>query len=251
MVGYDIIGSIAILKFNKENAKERKKIAGRLLEEHKNIRTVLEKIEKIKGRLRTYKTKFLAGIKTKETIHNESGCRFKLDVEKTYFSPRLSNERLEIARKITSKDRCLVMFAGVGPYSIVIAKLSKAGVVSVEINRIASKYAEENVKLNKLLGKVQVIQGDVKRVIPKLKEKFDVIVMPRPQLKESFLQEAFYVSKKGTRIFYYDFGDIEEILEKIYKESKKLSKKIVVEKVKKAGDIAPFKFRWRVDLGVN
>jgi len=251
MVSYDVIGSIAILKLNNEKNKEKKKIAGKLLKEHKNIKTILEKIEKVKGRLRTYKTKYLAGIKTKETIHRESGCRFKLDVEKTYFSPRLSNERLEIAGKIKRKDKVLVMFAGVAPYSIVIAKVSGAKVVSLELNRIASKYAEENVKLNKLQGKVEVVQGDVKRIIPKLKKKFDVIVMPRPQLKESFLKEAFKVSKKGSRIFYYDFGDdVASILEKIYKESKKLRKKIIVEKVKRAGDIAPFKYRWRVDFKV-
>ena len=250
MVSYDVIGSIAILKFGKEKVREKKKIALRLLKEHKNLRTVLEKIEKVKGRLRTYKTRFLAGIKTKETIHLESGCRFKLDVEKCYFSPRLSNERLEIARQIKSKDKILVMFAGVAPYSIVIAKLSGAKVVSVEINRLASKYAEENVKLNKLVGKVEIIQGDVKKVVRKL-GKFDVIVMPRPQLKESFLKGAFLSSKRGTKIFYYDFGkDVSEILEKIYKESKKARKKIIIEKVKKAGEIAPYKFRFRIEFRV-
>jgi len=259
MVSYDVIGSIAILKFGKEKVREKKKIALRLLKEHKNLRTVLEKIEKVKGRLRTYKTRFLAGIKTKETIHLESGCRFKLDVEKCYFSPRLSNERLEIARQIKSKDKILVMFAGVAPYSIVIAKLSGAKVVSVEINRLASKYAEENVKLNKLVGKVEIIQGDVKKVLSfrkrnktrSIKNKFDVIVMPRPQLKESFLKGAFLSSKRGTKIFYYDFGkDVSEILEKIYKESKKARKKIIIEKVKKAGEIAPYKFRFRIEFRV-
>ena len=84
MASYDVIGSIAVLKFDKESKKQKKKIARKILKQ-KNIKTVLEKLEKIKGRLRTYKTKFIAGVNTKETIHNESGCRFKLDVEKCYF----------------------------------------------------------------------------------------------------------------------------------------------------------------------
>lgn len=251
MVSYDVIGLIAVMKFNNEKNKEKKKIAEKLLKEHKNIKTILEKIDKVKGRLRTYKTKYLAGIKTKETIHRESGCRFKLDVEKTYFSPRLSNERLEIAKEIRRKDKVLVMFAGVAPYSIVIAKVSGAKVVSVELNRIASKYAEENVRLNKLVGKVEVVQGDVKRIVPRLNEKFDVIVMPRPQLKESFLKEAFKVAKKSCRIFYYDFATTPDgILERVYRESKKAGKKIVIEKVKRAGDIAPFRYRWRIDFKI-
>jgi len=251
---YDCIGSIAILKFPQETKlREKKKIAEKLLGERKNIKTVVEKIEKVKGRLRTFKTRYLAGEKTKETIHKESGCLFKLDVDKTYFSPRLSGERLEIAKKIKKKDKVLVMFSGVAPYSIVIGKVSKPRkVVGVEINRVASRYARENVKLNKL-DNVVVLQGDVKKIVPELakKEKFDKIVMPRPQLKESFLDLAFKVCKKNSEIYYYDFGrDVSGILEKIYKESKKTRNKIEISKVKKAGEIAPYKYRWRIDIRI-
>jgi len=248
---YDIIGNIAILKFPRDvKVREKKKTALYLLKEHKNIKTILEKIEKVSGRLRTYKTRFLAGIKTKETIHKESGCKFKLDVEKTYFSPRLSGERLEIARKIKKNKKVLVLFSGVAPYSIVIGKISKPKkVVSIELNRIANKYACENIKINKLQDKVELIQGDVKKL--KLKEKFDYIVMPRPQLKESFLKQAFKVVKKNSVIFYYDFSkDVSGILEKIYEESRKARKKILILRIKKAGEIAPYKYRFRIDLRV-
>ncbi|MEK6820504.1 MAG: class I SAM-dependent methyltransferase family protein, partial [Nanoarchaeota archaeon] len=166
---YDVIGSIAILKFpEKTGKKEKKKTACKLLEERKNIKTVLEKTEKVKGRLRTIKTRYLAGLKSRETIHKESSCLFKLDVEKCYFSPRLSGERLEIAKEIRKKDKVLVMFSGVGPYPIVIGKISGCKkVVSIELSRIASKYAKENVKLNKLKN-VEIVQGDVKRLAEKL-----------------------------------------------------------------------------------
>ena len=152
------------------------------------------------------------------------------------FFPRLSNERLEIAKKIRRKDKVLVMFSGVAPFSIVISKLTGAEVVSVELGRECSKYARENVLLNKLAGKVKIEQGDVKKIVPKMKDKFDVIVMPRPQLKDSFLKEAFSVSKKNTRIFYYDFGkDPEEILDKVNLEAGKAKKKIKILEVKRAG----------------
>lgn len=252
---YDVIGNIAILKFDREvKAGEKKKTALKLLKERKNIKTVLEKIEKVRGRLRTYKTRYLAGEKTTETIHNESGCKFKLNIEKTYFSPRLSGERLDIASKINRKDRVLVMFSGVAPFSVVIAKRTGAKVISIELSKIASKYAEENVKLNKL-DNVVVLQGDVKKIIPKLarkKMKFDKIVMPRPQLRESFLNLCFKVIRKRGEVYYYDFGkDIGKILERVYEESKKARRKIKILRVKKAGEIAPYKYRWRVDLRVN
>ena len=252
MRSYDVIGSIAILKFSpgtKQN--EKKKIALKLMNERKNICTVVEKVERVKGRLRTLKTKFLAGENTKETVHVESGCRFKLDIDKTYFSPRLSGERLEIANKIKKKDKVLIMFAGVAPYPVIIAKKSNAKIVSVELNRKASEYAQENVLINRV--DVIVIQGDVKKVVPLLskKTKFDKIVMPRPQLKDSFLDLAFMAVKKNGEIYYYDFGkEAGKILEKIYKESKKAKKKIQVLKIKKAGEIAPYKYRFRVDFRV-
>jgi tRNA (guanine37-N1)-methyltransferase len=251
---YDTIGDIVILKFP-ENTKstDKKKVANQILKERSSVKTVLEKTEKVKGRLRTLTTKFLAGEKTKETIHRESGCSFKLNIDTCYFSPRLSNERLEVAREIKKSDNVLVMFSGVAPFTIVLAKIAKPKrVVSIELGRECCKYAKENLKLNRLLNmNIEILQGDVKKVMPKLKEKFDKIVMPRPQLKETFLHEAFHAAKKGTIIFYYDFEkEPGIILDKIQEQAAKEKRKVEILKVKKAGEIAPYKFRWRVDFKV-
>jgi len=98
-----------------------------------------------------------------------------------------------------------------------------------------------------------LLNGDIKRIAKNLKQKFDVIVMPRPQLKDTFLNEAFKLSKKGTRIYYYDFCKIDEldaIVEKIKWEASKAKKKIKILKIKKAGEIAPYKIRPRIDFQV-
>lgn len=254
MTTYDLIGDIAIFKFpDKTREKEKKKEALSFMKEHRNIKTVLEKADRVKGRLRIAKTKFLAGIDKTEAIYIESGARFKLNVDETYFSSRLSGERARIADEIASrtgkKCRILVLFAGIAPFSIVIARKlkldgKKAEIYSVEINRKASKYAEENVKLNKLEN-IKVIQSDVKKL--KLSGKFDFIIMPRPQLKETFLKYIWKFCLRGTQIYYYDFGkDIEEIIKKIENEAKKARKKIKILEFRKAGDIAPYKYRWLV-----
>ena len=146
------------------------------------------------------------------------------------------------------------MFAGVAPFSIVIAKNSSAKkVFSNEINREANKYAELNISLNKLKDKVELVSGDIKKVAKKIDEKFDVIVMPRPQLKDTFLNEAFKLGKKGTFVYYYDFCKIDEvdkIKEKILVEAKKDKKRIKILNFKKAGEIAPYKIRLRVDFKI-
>lgn len=204
---YDVIGNIAIIDVPDELKRKEKMIAAALLKQN-NIRAVLKKSGKIKGRLRTRKLIWLAGEKTKETEHHESGCRLRMNVETCYFSPRLSNDRLEVAKQVKPGEKVLVMFSGIGPYPIVIAKNSKAKeIYAIEINREASKYARENVMLNKL-GNVHILQGDVKRVIPSLVKKvgkFDRIMMARPQLKDMFLKEAFMASRKGTVINLHDF----------------------------------------------
>lgn len=262
MATYDLIGSIAILKFpEKTSLKKKKKYASEFLSGHRSIKTVLEKAEKVKGRLRISKTKFLAGENKRETVYIENGCRFRFNVDETYFSPRLAGERLRIADEIASKSgkktKILVMFAGVAPFSIVIGRVlkklgKKAEIVSNEINRKASKYAEENVRLNKLNYYIKVIQGDAKNLHRKVKEKFDFIVMPRPQLKETFLSSAFKFCKKNTEIYYYDFGkDAEEILKKVEIEARKARKKIKILDFRKAGEIAPYRYRWLVRFKVN
>jgi len=255
MKSYDNFGNIVVVRFPKSfSLKDKKKIAEKILKEQKGVRTVLEKKEKIKGRLRKLSTGYIAGEKTKEVLYRENGCVFRFNINETYFSPRLSNERKEIASKIKPGNRVLVMFAGVAPYSIVIAKLSKAKkVFSNEINRQANKYAELNIRLNKVKDRIELLNGDIKRLVRtgKVKQKMDVIVMPRPQLKETFLNEAFLLSKRGTRIYYYDFCRIDEInsvIDKIKKTAKMLKKKIKILKIKKAGELAPYKIRLRVDF---
>lgn len=258
---FDIFGNIALVKFDKEiNIKDKKNFANKLLKDNKSVKTVLEKKGKFKGRLRKQETKHLAGLKTKEALYRENGCVFRLNIDSVYFSPRLSNERREVSQKIKKGEEVLVMFAGVSPYSVVIAKNSLARMVySNEINKEANKYSRLNAELNKVKNRIIFLDGDIKRIAPRLakqKKKFDVIVMPRPQLKEAFLKEAFTLSKTGklgTRIFYYDFCKEEEInsvVERVKKEAKKSNKRIKILKVKKAGEIAPYKYRIRIDFRV-
>ncbi len=253
---FDVIGDIAIISLPEELKKKKKLVAENLLKTQKNIKTVLLKESKVKGRLRKRKLSFVSGIKKKETTHKENNCIFKLDVEECYFSPRLANERAELAKKCLSNEKILVMFAGVGPYAIVVAKKSKAKIIyAIELNRKAVAYMKENIKLNRL-SNIIALQGDVKKVLPKLKKmkkKFDRIMMPRPKLKENFLREAFLCSKKGTTIHFYDFlkeNELKEAIGRIEKEAKKSRKKIKILSCKKAGEIAPYQYRYRIDFKV-
>ncbi len=254
MANYDILGNIVVVKFKRgEKEASKKKFGIDFLKKHQNVTTVLEKTDKFSGRLRTLKTKHVAGEKTKEVRFKENNCIFRFNVDSSYFSPRLAAERKEIADMVKKNEEVLVLFGGVAPFAIVIAKNSKAKrIVSVELGKEASKYAAENVKINKVGEKVDVLQGDVRRVLPKMREKFDRIVMARPNLKDSFLDVTFPRIKKGI-IHYYGFYEedkVNEVKELVEKEAKKAKRKIKILKIKKAGDIGVRKYRYRVDIKV-
>lgn len=254
VAGYDILGNIAMIKFPRGmKLGAKKKFAEKFLKTHVHVTTVLEKSAKIHGRLRTPTTKFVSGVKTKEAIYKENGCVFRLNVDSCYFSPRLAAERNEVAGLVKKDENVLVMFGGVAPFAIVIAKHSRAKkVVSIELGKIPSQYALENVKRNKLTN-VEIIQGNVRRILPTMKEKFSRVVMARPNLKDNFLDVAFSIVKKNGMIHYYGFyleSEKEKMIEMISDEAKKSKKNIKILKVKKAGDIGVKKFRFRVDVKV-
>lgn len=253
MAPYDVLGTVAIVKFPRGTKSAVKKKFGSAFLKKSSVTTVLEKIDRVKGRLRTPSTKWIAGIKTKEALYRENGCEFRLNVDTCYFSPRLASERAELARLVKRGEHVLVMFGGVGPFAIVIAKAKHAArVVSVELGREPSKYAVDNVKRNKVA--VEVLQGDVRRVVPKLKGEFDRIVMARPNLEDSFLDVAFKKIKRGGIIHYYGFyheDSVNELRELIASEAKKAGKRVSIKGITKAGDIGVRMYRYRADMVVR
>ncbi|RLE48094.1 class I SAM-dependent methyltransferase family protein [Candidatus Woesearchaeota archaeon] len=251
--GFDSVGSIAIIEIPEELEKFEKVIANALIDNIKNIHTVLKKVGIRYGRYRRQKLKWLAGKRTKVTEHKESGCRIRLDVEKCYFSPRLSHERLRIAGLIKQGECVLVAFSGVAPYPLVFAKNSPSKfVVGVELNPVAHRFAEENVRINKLQGKVKVIEGDVAKVVPNL-GRFDRVVMAMPKGGERFLEFCVPAVKKGGVLHFYDFGRFDEfemIAEKVRQACLKVGRDCRILRKVKAGEHAPRVYRVCVDAEV-
>jgi tRNA (guanine37-N1)-methyltransferase len=102
----------------------------------------------------------------------------------------------------------LVLFAGVGPFALAIAKKRPdAHVVAVEINPEAVRYLKENIELNRF-GNIEPLQGDAREVVPSLPAgSFDRIVMPLPKSAEDFLDLAFLAVKDGGMVHFYTLAD--------------------------------------------
>ena len=251
--GFDTLGSIAILEIPGELVKKEKLIAKAVLQQNSAIKTVLKKVGGHSGIYRRQKTKFMAGVRTKEAVHKENGLSMKLDVEKCFFSPRLSTERMRIAQMIQPNEKVLVMFSGIAPYLLVLAKYSPAKlIVGIEKNPVAHKYALQNLLSNRIPeGKIILYNADVRKKVQQLNQKFDRIVMPLPKTADTFLGIAFRVLKKNGIIHLYQFCDESEfnaVAEKIENICKSLNKDCKIMGVFKAGQNAPHQYRVRVDI---
>ena len=169
----------------------------------------------------------------------------KLNVEDVYFSVRSGNERLRVSKMIKSNEDVLVMFSGCAPF-VLISSNAKS-VTGVELNPIAHKYAEENMKLNKVTN-VKLYNKDVRKV--KL-GKFDRIIMPLPKTAEDFLDLAIKHSKSGTIIHLYLF-----LCDSTTPKAKKRIKEIFgktkyrIQRIVKCGQHSPGVYRCCLDIKV-
>lgn len=220
---FDIIGnkekSVAIVEIPVILKEKKKLIAHAIMEQHKNIKTVLDKGSPRGGKYRLRRHKIIAGSLNTEVTHKESGCSFRLDPRKVYFSGRESTERERIANMVKKDEDVMVFFAGAGPFPIVISKHSDAKkITGIELNPTAVRYFKENIKLNKVKN-VEAIKGDVKKKMVMFGEKFDRIIMPLPETSVEYLNQAFYCSKKGgiVHLYFFSFGEKIADINKIVK----------------------------------
>jgi tRNA (guanine37-N1)-methyltransferase len=248
---FDIVGSIAIFNEIPIGLKSKEKIIGdTILKNHLNIKTVAKKTGNYTGKYRLPKIKIIAGKRTKETIHKESNIQAKLHVEKCYFSARSSNERLRISSLVKEDESILVMFSGIAIFPLVISKNSKTKeIYAIEINPIAHKYAQENLELNKIKN-IKLFLGDVKDIIPKIKKKFDRIIMPLPKSAEDYLDLLKKVSKKNTTIHFYDFSQKKDFPDESINKIKSKIKNIKILNSVKCGHYSPFTYRVCIDFNL-
>ncbi len=223
--GFEVIGDIAIIEIPDESVNLSKTIAWTLKRLRNNIKIVARKGKRVSGKYRLRKSTIIVGENRTETLHKESNVRIKTDINKAYFSARMGAERLRLSKQVKNKENILVMFSGVGPYGLILAKQHPSvKVTMVDLNPAAIRYAKENVLLNKLQKQITIIKGDAKIEVPKLTEKFDRIIMVLPSIAHEFLNEALNVAKKKAKIHLYQFANEDSVGERV-KEVKQIVEK--------------------------
>lgn len=224
---FDVIGDIALIKLKDDLLNYKNKIADALIKSNHHIKTVCL-ANPVSGELRTRDIEVIGGINNTETIHKEFGINLYLNIKKVYFSPRLSNERKRIADNVKENETIIDMFAGVSPFSIMIAKYANPKIIySIDKNKSAFEYSKINITKNKVLDKIELIHGDAKTVVNNLFKKnirADRIIMNLPFSAFNFITNAFLIMEKNCIIHYYDILNIEEIDKRIQNLEEKAEK---------------------------
>ena len=253
---FDIIGNkekaVAIVEIPDSLKKHKRLIAEAIMKKHKNIKTVLEKKSPRKGLFRIRSYRVVLGDRNTEAVHKESGCFFKLDPRKVYFSTREGTERIRVCELVNKNERIMVFFAGIGAFPIIIAKKG-CEVYGIEVNPKAVAYFKENIKLNKV--KCVVNKGDVKRIVydKNYKNMFDRVFMPLPESSVEFLKEAVYCLKSGGICHLYCFlkeDEIDNFLEKLKNMVVKQNRKFEFVGIQKVLPWGPKIYKYRVDFKV-
>ncbi|MCP8322530.1 MAG: class I SAM-dependent methyltransferase family protein, partial [archaeon] len=153
--GFDIVGDIAVIKIPGALLNKKFIIAKAIMDSMKSVKTVLRQVTPVSGDYRTRELEHVLGEDKTLTLYKEHECIFKVNLAKVYFSPRLSTERIRIARKVEHGEIIVNMFSGVGSFSILIAKHQPSSMIySIDINPDAYNLMLENIKLNKVSDRV-------------------------------------------------------------------------------------------------
>ncbi|MEM2273608.1 MAG: class I SAM-dependent methyltransferase family protein, partial [Candidatus Bathyarchaeia archaeon] len=254
----DFIGNVAIIEISEELEPYKRLIGEAVLRVYKRVRSVLAKTSAVEGVYRVREYEVIAGSENTETVHKEHGCKYFLDPRKVYFSPRLSYEHYRVASQVHDNEIILDMFAGVGPFSILIAKMHNALVYSIDINPDAIEYLTRNIYANSVNGRVIPILGDARKIVQdRLRGVADRVIMNLPERAAEFIDVACMALKpSGGIMHYYQFSKAPYAVEKVREglingvnEAGRSIETILTERIVK--EIAPYKWQIAIDVKVR
>jgi len=255
----DFVGDIAVIEIPPELEDYKKIIGEAILKTHKRVDTVLAKSGAVEGVYRLREFEVIAGIKKTATVHKEHGCVYYVDLAKAYFSPRLSHEHNRVASQVKEGETVVDMFAGVGPFSILITKkCENVKACAIDVNPDAVEFLKRNVAVNRVEKKVMPILGDVRQVIrEQLIGVADRVIMNLPEKAVEYVDVACEAIRlEGGIMHYYEFTNAPDPLEtarvrltEAISQTNRNVKKILLARVVRA--TAPFTWQVVVDAEIQ
>jgi tRNA (guanine37-N1)-methyltransferase len=246
---FDTIGDVGIIRLEDELVPHAEEVGRALRQVYPRLRVVAMD-RGVKGDFRVRELVVVAGEGGLETEHLEYGLRLMVDPGKVYFNPRLANERRRVASLVRPGELVVDMFAGVGPFAIMIAKYSHATTVfAIDVNPDAIHYLRENIEVNKV-SNVVPLEGDSRNVIFDL-PCADRLVMNLPHSARDFYADALTrLSFGGTMHLYHicDRSEMDEVTEGLVSEAMGMGVKVEVERCEELKTYSPSASVFALDL---
>lgn len=176
-------------------------------------KTVCADVRGVSGEFRRPSMEILYGTDT-ESVRLENGIRYFFDVTKVMYASGNTDERMRMRRLDCTGETVVDMFAGIGYFTLPLAKYSGARrVFACEKNPDSYGFLVRNVRDNGVSDVVVPILADNRDL---LGTRFaDRILMGYVQTTSDFLDAALRMIKPGGVIHYHDTFYVSEYRQRI------------------------------------
>jgi len=207
---FDVVGEVVLIRLPSELEGRKAEIGEALLRFVPGTRLVgLD--HGVHGPDRRRAVERIAGTGPWRTRHRENGVELEVDVERAYFSPRLSREHARVAEAVRPGERVYDLCCGVGPFSMAIAGRARAAhVTAVDANPDAIELLRATLERYPVGGRVSPQVARLEEFLPNT-APVERVVMNLPHEGIKYLPSVARTAVAGGHLYYYEVVPRSEI----------------------------------------